>query len=218
MFGNNGVAKEVDASTTEIVNLVEIYQNFSASCTSKSGTLLGESEICIPKKYSYTIGYAPTPEKGDKNEIEIEMTNIQIIEIDDKLRQMSLIMHLNVEWSDNRVELVRPYAILSDHDQKRIWSPKFVIATNLVSQIKNGLEEDAILYGFQKENWPSISHGFSHSNFRATVFCEMNFSLFPFDMQICEFKVCINSQHNLSKFFGFLKYTFSDGRKRMQKM
>ena len=172
-------------------NLVEIYQNFSASCTSKSGTLLGESEICIPKKYSYTIGYAPTPEKGGKNEIEIEMTNIQIIEIDDKLRQMSLIMHLNVEWSDNRVELVRPYAILNDHDQKRIWSPKFVIATNLVAQIKNGLEEDAILYGFQKENWSPISQGFSHSNFRATVFCEMKFSLFPFDKQICEFKVCI---------------------------
>ena len=130
--------------------------------------------------------------KGGKNEIEIEMTNIQIVEIDDKLRQMSLIMHLNVEWSDNRVELVRPYAILNDHDQKRIWSPKFVIATNLVAQIKNGLEEDAILYGFrkEKEKFP-ISQGFSHSNFRATVFCEMKFSLFPFDKQICEFKVCI---------------------------
>ena len=193
MFGNNGVAKEVDTFTTKIVNLVEIYQNFSASCTSKSGTLLGESEICIPKKYSYTIGYAPTPEKGGKNAIEIEMTNIQIVEIDDKLRQMSLIMHLNVEWSDNRVELVRPYAILTDHDRKRIWSPKFVIATNLVSQIKNGLEDDAILYGFQKEkeNLSPISHGFSHSNFRATVFCEMKFGLFPFDKQICEFKVCI---------------------------
>ena len=60
-----------------------------------------------------------------------------------------------------------------------------------MAQIKNGLEEDAILYGFQKENWSPISQGFSHSNFRATVFCEMEFSLFPFDKQICEFKVCI---------------------------
>jgi len=51
-------------------NLVEIYQNFSASCTSKSGTLLGESEICIPKKYSYTIGYAPTPEKDGRKRMQ----------------------------------------------------------------------------------------------------------------------------------------------------
>ena len=177
------------------MEMAKIYQNFSASCISKSGELFGKSEICIPIEYLYGIGYAPTPEDGCENEIEIEMTNIQIIEIDDKLRQMSLIMHLNVEWSDNRVELVQPYAILSDRDQKRIWAPKFIIATNLVAQIKNGLEEDATLYGFQKDldhkTNKLITEGFSHSNFCATVFCEMNFVHFPFDVQICKFKVCI---------------------------
>ena len=178
------------------MEMAKIYQNFSASCISKSGELFGKSEICIPIEYLYGIGYAPTPEDGCKNEIEIEMTNIQIIEIDDKLRQMSLIMHLNVEWADNRVRLVRPYTpiILNNHDKKRIWSPEFIIATNLVAQIKNGLEEDATLYGFQKDldykTNKLITGGFSHSDFRATVFCEMNFGHFPFDIQICEFKVC----------------------------
>ena len=178
------------------MEMAKIYQNFSASCISKSGELFGKSEICIPIEYLYGIGYAPTPEDGCENEIEIEMTNIQIIEIDDKLRQMSLIMHLNVEWADNRVRLVRPYTpiILNNHDKKRIWSPEFIIATNLVAQIKNGLEEDATLYGFQKDldhkTNKLITGGFSHSDFRATVFCEMNFGHFPFDIQICEFKVC----------------------------
>ena len=178
------------------MEMAKIYQNFSASCISKSGELFGKSEICIPIEYLYGIGYAPTPDDDCQNDIEIEMTNIQIIEIDDKLRQMSLIMHLNVEWSDNRVRLVRPYTpiILNNQDQKRIWSPEFIIGTNLVAQIKNGLEEDATLYGFQKDYDSKtnklITGGFSHSDFRATVFCEMNFGHFPFDIQICEFKVC----------------------------
>ena len=177
----------------ELIPSTCLYEKFKRDCKVNGGLVLGNKEICVPYENQFNMRNAPNPQEEEgstQNKIEIEMFHVQIIEIDDKLRQMTLIMTLNIEWFDDRVKLVLPNVplFLYKEGQTRVWSPEFIIGSNLVSQTKNGLKEDATLYGFEEDRKNNQTRGFSYSDFRATVFCKMDFTYFPFDKQSCEFK------------------------------
>ena len=72
-------------------------------------------------------------------------------------------------------------ALLSEDDQKQIWSPSFGIATNLMSETKKA-EEMKVSY------WLKVCLMKSYYLI-TTVRCEMNFQTFPFDSHTCNIEV-----------------------------
>ena len=72
-------------------------------------------------------------------------------------------------------------ALLSKDDQKQVWSPKYVIGTNMMSETKKA-EEMTVSFWYKT----FIMHFYYLST---TVRCELNFETFPFDNHTCNIEV-----------------------------
>ena len=111
------------------------YSTFETNCIDYKGISFGMASVCISQKYKYKIKNAPKP---PQNNISIIISHIQVTEIADKLSQMTLILDLEINWDDSRIQLVKDKVpiFLGNEDQIKIWSPRFRIGTNLVSHNK----------------------------------------------------------------------------------
>ena len=105
-------------------------------------------------------------------------------------------MSLTVNWNDKRVSVIAgsQSIYLSTKDQKRIWSPHLVIASNKITLKKE--EEEFILKkkpDLEHNSIFAIDNGAIASNyviFNTLVKCEMDFQTFPFDQHTCKIEVC----------------------------
>ena len=166
----------------------EYFDDFESNCEDTSedglgGIVLGEKKICIPRQHKYKIKLAP---KGNANEnkINVELNNVQITEIDNKLSQITLSMHVEVMWTDHRFNLSGENVeiFLSEDEHRLIWTPKLHIASDLVSHFK--LEEDEIIL---KMNLTTYLKKLTYISI--TFRCkdmEKNFQDFPFDKHECK--------------------------------
>ena len=113
------------------------------------------------------------------------ISHIQVTEIADKLSQMTLILDLEINWDDSRIQLVKDKVpiFLGNEDQIKIWSPRFRIGTNLVSHNKQ-MDDELVLR--QYKNRTSAS---KKSYISATFKCEIVFYDFPFDKNVCLLEV-----------------------------
>ena len=109
----------------------------------------------------------------------IILSNVQIIEIGSN--EITVSMNIMIEWYDKRLMIGVPRAFLSEDDQKQIWSPRFGIRTNLMSETKKA-EEMKVGY------WWGVSLVESYYQI-TTVRCELNFQTFPFDNHTCNIEV-----------------------------
>ena len=107
-------------------------------------------------------------------------------------------MSLKVNWNDKRVSVIAgsESIYLSTKDQKRIWSPHLVIASNKITLKKEEEEfilkkksDDPIYFTFAIDNSARASK--NYISVTTLVKCEMNFQTFPFDQHTCKLEVCI---------------------------
>ena len=160
------------------------FDNFDSNCTHWNGKTLGDAKICVPQRYKHTIKMAPQP---PSNTIFVNLSNVQITDIADKLGQITILMDLDMKWHDHRMELVKEKVpiFLSNEDQNQIWSPRFRIGTNLVSHHKQ-MEDELIL---KQHDYLSQTSVRKISYITATIKCKMEFHSFPFDNHTCIFEV-----------------------------
>ena len=140
--------------------------------------------ICIPKEHMFYIQSPPS--NNPPPEISIDLSFVQIIEIDMKLNQLIANMEFKVHWTDNgRFKLVTPanqWILIKEEDiQQRIWSPEIEIGKHLVTQ-KSQRHKLHLARDSEENN--SIKLIMSY-NFFTVVRCSMNDEKFPFDKQEC---------------------------------
>ena len=98
-------------------------------CLIEKGDVLSHGLVCIPKKHMEIIHWDPSAEK---TELLITLSNIQVIEIGTD--EITISMNTRIEWRDYRLTFGVRKAFLSAEDQKRIWSPRIIIGTNVMSK------------------------------------------------------------------------------------
>ena len=156
------------------------------------GILLDPSRpmICIPKEHMFYIqsppSYNPLPE------ISIELSLVQIIEIDEKLNQLTANMEFKVYWNETkRLNLVTPanqWILIKEEDiQQRIWSPEIDIKKHLVTQ-KSQRHKLQLAKDPKDNNSTLLTMGY---NLFTRVKCPMDVQTFPFDKQVCTIQVGI---------------------------
>ena len=148
-------------------------------CLKGKGEVLSRGKVCIPKKYTQWIQWNPGVGKGRKTKLSITLSNVQIIEIGSN--EITISMNTRIEWSDYRLKFGVDRALLSEEDQKQVWSPRIVIGTNMMSKSKEAEEIEVSM-------WP-LNSLVKTFYLLTTVKCEMNFQTFPFDNHTCNIEV-----------------------------
>ena len=167
-------------------------KSFEEDCKMNFGILLDPSRpmICIPKEHMFYIqsppSYNPPPE------ISIELSFVQIIEIDVKLNQLTANMEFKVYWTENeRLNLVTPanqWILIKEEDiQQRIWSPEIDIGKHLVTQ-KSQSRKLQLAKDPKDNNSTLLTMDY---NLFTRVKCLMDVQTFPFDKQECTIQVSI---------------------------
>ena len=101
-------------------------------------------------------------------------------------------MYLSIKWVELRIQLFRSSTkydrddwekfYLSKGEQKEVWSPQIVIATNKVRQNDQGWE-----VGVSKRYMtPWV---YKDMDLNTEIKCEMSFLTFPFDKHVCILEV-----------------------------
>ena len=150
------------------------------------GILLDPSRpmICIPKEYMFFIQSPPS--HNPRPEISIELSFVQIIEINMKLNQLTANMEFKVSWTDNeRFLLITPakqWILIKEEDiQQRIWSPEIGIGKHLVTQKS---ENHKLQLAKDSEDNNSTMLTMDYHLF-TRVKCILDVQTFPFDKQEC---------------------------------
>ena len=182
----------------------------NCNCSSASvNTCLANNRICIPELFNDNILKArkhPQPQ-----ELIVHLKQLQIISVDDRLKQLTLNMLLAIFWYDDRLLILKENndAIIhfESSDIKHIWSPALKLTKNLVATSQYLVHGEPILHGvipikrieMMVENSPGIFDEiisnsskylcFRAVHFKATILCNLVFGKFPFDIQDCSFEV-----------------------------
>lgn len=179
------------------------------TCNCSNGTkCLAQNVICIPEQFKDTIQNT----YQQPQDIFVELKKVQIIAINDKLKEITFNVGLFVYWYDGRLQVMKGNEViyLEPSDAKQIWIPLLKLTVNLVGlshyKVRGG---ENVLHGIVSERWPLIPKSIStysqngssdqiqtdrYINFRinhykVTLLCDMTFEKFPFDKQTCKFEV-----------------------------
>ena len=186
-----------------ILVVYNVYgQTHTCQCNNTT-TCIAKNKICIPDQFRDNIQDAhPNPQ-----EIVVELRRVQIIGVNDKLKEITFNAEVTVYWYEGRLEVlngdIEIYLKLSD--AKQVWVPSLALSNNLVSvshyKLRGGESE---VYGMVAETHPFwlVPNGLSNNNnqtdryisfrinhYKVTLLCDMKFEKFPFDRQACKFEV-----------------------------
>ena len=198
--------------TINILLFFLVIQNVwcqTQTCKCNNSTkCIAQNKICIPEIFKDTI--QNTYQKPQ--DIFVELKKIQIIAVNDKLKEITFNVGLFIYWYDDRLQVMKENKVifLEPSDAKQIWIPLLKLTVNLVGlshyKVRGG---ENVLHGIVSERWPLIPKSIStysqngssdqsqtdrYINFRinhykVTLLCDMTFEKFPFDIQVCKFEV-----------------------------
>ena len=163
-------------------------------CTMYGGILVDHwQKICIPEDQRRWIQLNPATFDTDgkmkslKTEVRISLSKIEIIEIADLT--VSLNMDVRIDWYDYRLSLKSEgieKIYLGEEEQKQIWSPQILIASNVKSESR----KDKLL-AFSENPYYSTPRIEAMKKFSLSteIKCDMDFRNFPFDEHICYLEV-----------------------------
>ena len=126
--------------------------------------------------------------KSLKTEITISLSKVQIIEIGDQ--SVSLNMDVSMGWYDFRLNLKSESfekIYLTKEEQKQIWSPQIILATNVKSE--NMKKEEFAFYETPYVPLAERISAIKKFHLSTTIKCDMDFQNFPFDEHICNLEV-----------------------------
>ena len=183
-------------------------QSDTCNCSNNSTKCIAQKQICIPEQFKNTI---QNPHSKPQDII-VELRHLQIIGINDKLKEITLNVMVIVFWHDYRLQILKENQLifLEHSDAKQIWMPSLKLVNNLLS-VSNYLLRGGqqVMFAIVPENWltmsklnyPNYLNGSSNHiqtdryisgkgrDYKVTLLCDMEFGRFPFDKQVCKFEV-----------------------------
>ena len=141
-----------------------------------------------------------------RNPVWVELSDILVTEIDDRLGQVTLNLEVTLEWDEHRLLVFSNESVKIDPEL--IWTPNFQLETELVSKSK--IEEDKVtavnnyekMYNAKCIGGTECNLEARNENFqiptarmkklsyiRTTFVCDMEFYSFPFEEHICKLEV-----------------------------
>ena len=166
---------------------------FKKSCLESgesNGVLLSNEMICIPGLCK------PIMQWSHQKPIDIKMSNVEVVEIDMLRHTFTISMYLSIKWMELRIQLFRHSTIygkddwekfyLTKGEQKEVWSPQIVMATNKVRQNDQGWEFG--VSNLRRHMMPWVYKDMD-LNSNTEIKCEMSFRTFPFDKHVCILEV-----------------------------
>ena len=178
------------------------------TCNCSNGTkCLAQNVICIPEQFKDTIQNT----YQQPQDIFVELKKVQIIAINDKLKEITFNVGLFVYWYDGRLQVMKGNEVIymEPSDAKQIWIPLLELSTNLVSITHYKVRGESVLYGTALESIALVPNAaliysqngssnqiqtnkyinFKVNHYKVTLLCDMYFEKFPFDKQVCKFEV-----------------------------
>ena len=177
------------------------------ACECSKSKCIANNQICIPDQFNNTIQNPHT----NPQDIIVVLRHLQIIGVNDKLKEITFNVLVVAYWYDYRLKVLRENEIiyLEWSEANQIWIPALKFFNNLVSVSHYLVRGKPVLYAIVPESLPmiaklnglnflngSINHiqtdryiGARANHYKVTLLCDMMFVMFPFDKQECKFEV-----------------------------
>ena len=167
----------------------EMIENAGCPFTSESQML--EKNVCLMPQYA--SNELPMNSNGPSN-VSLYLLNVYVLEVDEVKNAVTVELLQYLEWTEPRIRANFSSAInqkkikLSTKSTNRIWHPELDVYTKDMKEWKSlfdpMLYQD--IYLSKPKNKSKIKLSVLKS-WKATIFCQFDFSLFPFDTQHCAF-------------------------------
>ena len=142
-----------------ILMVQNVYsQSDTCNCSNNSTKCIAQNQICIPEQFKNTIQNA----HSKPQDIVVELRYLQIIGVNDKLKEITLNVMVIVFWYDYRLQLQilkeNELIFLEHSDAKQIWMPSLKLVNNLLS-VSNYLLRGGqqVMFAIVPENWLTMS-------------------------------------------------------------
>ena len=177
------------------VNIITKEKIIEAGCDYMSNDQLLERHVCLMPDYA--SNELPKDQNGVTN-VSLYTLQAFVLEVDEMKNKLTVELLQYLEWDEPRIRVNFSDAFkqnkikLLSKNIKRIWHPDLDIYTKDLKDWKSLY--DPVLY--QEIYFSSKSDLKDETSFikvtalkswKATIFCKMDFSLFPFDSQTCAF-------------------------------
>jgi len=162
--------------------------------------------ICLPE--DYTKSGLPFTEEPNKIGISIDID--EVLRIDDDTKTITFSTYFNAGWKERRLSIQSDFGAPNSTDgmivpmdlefMKDLWAPNIIIYNLKTFEVANVLSSLADLWITREKDvlYSQATH--------ITFFCPMKFNMFPFDTQICKFRV--GSYYEDSSELDFFTNTF----------
>ena len=161
--------------------------------------------ICLPNDYSkYTL-----PDEKSPNKIGVSLDISELLEINEVDQSVKLALFFNLDWTENRLmvgsktETSTTLSPVRESLLEALWVPNVFIYN--LKAFRN-LETISALKGL----WLSTNKDvLTSQSVHISFYCPMNFEMFPFDKQHCEFKLGSYSYNDNKLLFTTKSFGFS---------
>ena len=183
-------ASSLDVKNNPMQDLIE-----NIGCPYKNLNQLLTEDVCRMADYSTS---EPPENTADGNtEVNFEFySEPQVLEMDEKKNKITILIHQYMEWEDPNIKA--RFDNLDDsikfpHEKMTmIWYPDLMTITQGIQHWKSLYETTysdlGLIFTAKLENDHNSTTLYAYKDWEVAVFCHFEFSLFPFDIQNCQFR------------------------------
>ena len=151
--------------------------------------------VCLMPDYQYSE--PPENTKDGMTDVYFEFyTGAQVLELKERKNKITILIHQYIEWVDPNIkaQFFSPdESIKLPHDKiSKIWQPDLDTITEGIQHWKSLYDsvysDIGLLFKPTLKNVQNSTTFYAYKDWEVTVFCRLEFSLFPFDIQNCHFR------------------------------
>ena len=174
-----------------VVIILQIQSCIANTAAAEDDCVASGSPICIPANYSkYDHPSLKHPETDQPTNILVDFSCINLLKVNDYDSTVSILLSMTLQWLDPRLEfrldsVNREFIPLPKTLSDKLWIPDVTImGVNKLEKhdlMDRKTEENLILV-----NGTYLAYG---REIDITIYCPMNFDLYPTDSQNCSFQL-----------------------------
>ena len=176
-----------------------------AGCPYQGNAQFLQRKQCLMPNY---LSMEPPKNEENNTVVDVQLENIRVLEVHERKNKITLQIYQYLEWQDERIisdfsSMSSSWTRLTPNAVDKIWHPNLGTYTYGLQDWKSlydpywyemvGINEGPYLRN--SEILPNISSLFAYKDWRATLFCEFDFSNFPLDTQSCVFRQTLPPAH-----------------------